>query len=139
MDFDIPAEKSASWKLKLLPVIAVTGMCVFIFFNEPTQFSLFPPCMLHEMTGLHCPGCGGTRAMHALLHGRIAESFAKNPLLFVALPPLGLFWAGWIMGRPVSKRLSSFCDTHRNRISIGILIAVVAFTVLRNLPWAPFN
>ncbi|MBQ2106068.1 MAG: DUF2752 domain-containing protein, partial [Lachnospiraceae bacterium] len=27
------------------------------------------PCVVQELTGLYCPGCGGTRALKALLKG----------------------------------------------------------------------
>ena len=30
------------------------------------------PCLFHLVTGAYCPGCGGTRALLALLHGRLA-------------------------------------------------------------------
>ena len=36
-------------------------------------------------TGLYCPGCGSTRALYALLHGRPGEALAMNPLLLVVL------------------------------------------------------
>lgn len=33
----------------------------------PTWFQM--PCLFQMMTGLYCPGCGGTRAVRALLSG----------------------------------------------------------------------
>lgn len=42
---------------------------------------VLPPCSLHAMTGLYCPGCGGTRACYALLQGHILDSFLAHPLV----------------------------------------------------------
>jgi hypothetical protein len=39
------------------------------------------PCLFYLMTGYYCPGCGGTRAMNALLHGRLLKAFAYHPLV----------------------------------------------------------
>lgn len=39
----------------------------------------FPPCLLHSLTGLYCPGCGGTRACRLLLSGHIFQSFLYHP------------------------------------------------------------
>ena len=39
------------------------------------------PCLFHLMTGLYCPGCGGTRAVRALLRGDLAMSFQYHPLV----------------------------------------------------------
>ena len=35
-----------------------------------------------------CPLCGGLRAAHALLHGRVLDAVALNPFLFAS----GLAW-----------------------------------------------
>lgn len=44
------------------------------------------PCVFHTWTGLYCPGCGGTRAVKALLMGRPMLSFLYHPLvLYCAL------------------------------------------------------
>lgn len=39
------------------------------------------PCLFHAMTGLYCPGCGGTRAFRYLLQGDWLESFRYHPLM----------------------------------------------------------
>lgn len=37
------------------------------------------PCNIYRLTGWYCLGCGGTRAVKALLHGRIISSFLYHP------------------------------------------------------------
>ena len=38
------------------------------------------PCLFHMITGLYCPGCGGTRAALALLRGQVVKSLLYNPI-----------------------------------------------------------
>lgn len=40
-----------------------------------------PPCIFHYITGLYCPGCGGTRAVIALLSGKVFLSFILHPIV----------------------------------------------------------
>ena len=42
---------------------------------------ILPPCSLHTMTGLYCPGCGGTRACYALMQGQVLKSVLAHPLV----------------------------------------------------------
>ena len=37
------------------------------------------PCMFKTVTGLWCPGCGGTRALKQLLKGNLWQSFIDYP------------------------------------------------------------
>ena len=39
------------------------------------------PCLFQMMTGLYCPGCGGTRAVRALLSGHPVLSFLYHPVV----------------------------------------------------------
>ena len=39
------------------------------------------PCLFNELTGFYCPGCGGTRAVLALLSGYPVLSFLYHPLV----------------------------------------------------------
>jgi hypothetical protein len=38
-------------------------------------------CLFHAVTGMPCPGCGGTRALTAFAQLDLAAAFAWNPLI----------------------------------------------------------
>jgi len=51
-----------------------------------TKFNLgdiVPPCNLRTLTGFYCPGCGGTRAVLALIHGHPIRSFLYHPIVLI--------------------------------------------------------
>ena len=54
-----------------------------LFYNigwiHPTHW--LPPCLFHFVTGLPCPGCGGTRAFVSLLKGDLIHSFLYHPVV----------------------------------------------------------
>ena len=107
-----------------------------MYVAAPTPDSYFPRCLFHMLTGLHCPGCGSTRCLHALVHGDLPQAVAYNPALLLALPFLTV-WAlragyeAWT-GRVVrAARLPSWC-------LYTLAGLVVAFWLLRNIPADPF-
>ena len=59
---------------------------VILYRFDPTTAGFYPPCLFHALTGLQCPGCGTTRALHHLLHGDVAGAFRLNAMLFVVVP-----------------------------------------------------
>lgn len=42
-----------------------------------------PVCRFHELTGLPCATCGGTRAVLGLLHGEFFQALRWNPLVIL--------------------------------------------------------
>src|SRR5882672_8584856 len=85
---------TVNWKRK----VEWGGVCfalisgAMLFFFPPQQYHFFyPQCFLYRWTGLQCPGCGGLRATHQLLHGNIVEAFRLNAF-FVSALPLGIVW-----------------------------------------------
>lgn len=54
-----------------------------IFYNlgwiRPTEW--LPPCLFRFVTGLPCPGCGGTRAFAAILRGDLIHAFFYHPVV----------------------------------------------------------
>lgn len=59
------------------------------------------PCALHYLTGFYCPGCGGTRAVKALLQGDILKSILYHPVVFPGVLLYLLF-----MGTQTVERIS---------------------------------
>jgi hypothetical protein len=123
--------------LLLLAALAVPAGLFLLYRFAPTADSFYPRCLFHTVTGLHCPGCGTTRCLHALLHGQLRQAAAYNALTLLALPFL-LFWAArwglaFLRGVPLHHRpLPRWAY-------VALVGAVLAFWVLRNLSFPPFN
>ena len=43
------------------------------------------PCGIHMVFHVYCPGCGGTRALTALLQGKILDSLGYNPMIILGI------------------------------------------------------
>jgi hypothetical protein len=67
------------------PVVAALGAGVLLRF-PPALSRFYPRCPVYEIFHLQCPGCGATRALAALLHGRFAEALHLNALFTLLLP-----------------------------------------------------
>lgn len=120
-------------------VAAVGATVALIYYRfNPAESGFFPVCFFRKLTGLHCPGCGAQRALHALLHGRFGEAFRNNALLMLALPYLTL---GFVLD------MRNFLRGHgtmpaayrRYEVIIGIFVLICLFWILRNVPGEPFS
>ena len=116
---------------------AALAGCVVVGVVDPNTTHILPQCAFKAMTGLDCPGCGMTRGLHALLHGDLLRAVSHNVLLVVIIAT-GAVWFGWNL---LARRLGrpTLHLRYRRNAWIAIGLAVVAFWVLRNLPWAPFD
>ncbi len=89
-------------------VLFAAGYAAVSLLRIPME-KLVPPCMLRTITGLYCPGCGGTRAVIALLHGDILYSLYCHPAV-----PYGAAMFAWFLFSNTVQRIS------RDRIHIGM-------------------
>lgn len=112
-------------------VLAVAGVCF------PAELSALvrevsPGCWFRRLTGISCPGCGGTRAAGALLRGDIAGAFRYNLLL-----PLGLLLLLLEYVRMFCVCFLRRADWRDNRSYVRLVVIfawlVPVWTVLRNL------
>ncbi|MFV0306200.1 MAG: DUF2752 domain-containing protein [Desertimonas sp.] len=88
-----------------------------------------PPCPIHALTGLDCPGCGSTRAMQSLIDGDIARAVSFNALAIVAAGPV-LMWCWWAAMR---RRPLPLVVSHRLAGTVWAIVVGV-YTIARNLP-----
>jgi hypothetical protein len=106
----------------LLSILAAAWSNIFNLNSWALLFS----CPFHALTGLHCPGCGATRALLELTQGHWAAAFHLNPLAICMMPPAaGLIF--WRRRHGIPSGL--WC---------GILVLAIAFGILRNIRAYPF-
>lgn len=118
--------------------LVAAGLLVLavLFVFDPAKSAIYPVCWFHQLTGLHCPGCGSLRALHHLTHGEVAAAFHSNPLLLVALFGAGLALVRRQFGPPRLHFGALVFARPATAWAIGAV--VILFTVLRNVPAPAF-
>jgi len=86
------------------------------------------------MTGLYCPGCGSTRALHRLLHGDIRDALHDNALFVLALPIVGAL----LLVRTIWPQPATAPRRRWGWVAL-VLFVVVMFGVIRNIRRPPFS
>ena len=119
---------------KIVLAVLAVAITAFYFFWNPGEIAFLPPCPFKQITSFYCPGCGGQRAFHQILHGNFEEAFNDNFLIFIFLPFLVLK----IIDEFNETTFSRFFLLNKNGIWI-FLGFLILFTIIRNLPFYPFN
>ena len=111
--------------------LLVAGAVILLRF-PPSRGSFYPQCPIYAALHLECPGCGGTRAVAALLRGHVIQALHFNALITLLLP----FAFGY--GIVCYRRLLRDKPYHWPQLSPVAIYAVatvaVLFAILRNLP-----
>ena len=133
-----PRSSTAARRTRWLLAGAPAAGCAYIAVADPnSSSSLYPQCPFKAMTGWDCPGCGITRAIHALLTGHPVRALDHN-VLVVTAAVLALVWfgVGWVRRRQGRPPLQL---RHPTAWAVALGVVVLAFWVLRNIPWGPFR
>ena len=117
-------------------MVLAAGFGVLYVVN-PMQAWYLPVCQFHALTGLHCPGCGMTRATYELLHGHFLAALHLNALFVLALPVT----AGVFAAREFAQRQGhKWKPVFQSPLALWILFSVIIlFGIARNIPVNPFT
>lgn len=125
-------QPSISWFVVV--VLATFAVLVLLLF-PPERYGFYPRCPVYTAFGVLCPGCGGTRAVAALLRGHIEDAIRLNALVTIAalLAIPGAALAAAARAR-LPKKMAHWCGSgwQQSVASVGLLAAVL-FTLWRNL------
>ena len=119
--------------------VAALALCRWwLLAHQSAIQGLSPGCYFRHLSGCYCPGCGGTRAFFALLKGQLAVSWRMNPLLLTGLAAGGGFGLSHGLERLSRGRIRLLQHFHLTPAAgCWLVAALIAFWILRNLPWWP--
>lgn len=119
------------------PLAAVAGTAIalgYLAAVDPNQPGHYPLCPTQALFGVDCPGCGLMRGTHDLITGDVAGALDHNILLLAVVPAVIVLWVRWLArawrGDTPAVTYAQF--HRRNTVLLGVLIAVLAFGVIRN-------
>lgn len=115
--------------IQFLLILFILGT-LYYFWGKYT--GLFLPCIIHEATGLYCPGCGITRMIVSLIQGDVKAAPHYNTALFFLLPILAVILIFQMI--QYIKKGKIKISAALNVFLILTIIILVLFGILRNLP-----
>lgn len=110
-----------------LVLAALASATLALRFIDPGEARWLPFCLFHTLTGLHCIGCGTTRALHLLARGDLLGALHMNALAISSIP---------LLSYASARRIDL---GSRPRTLTAALAIAVAFAIARNIPSYPFE
>ncbi|MGA2283155.1 MAG: DUF2752 domain-containing protein [Candidatus Dormibacteria bacterium] len=121
------------------PTLAGAGgsalaLLAYLTVRDPHRPSAPLACPVKLATGLDCPGCGGLRVVHDLLHGDLDAAVHDNPFLLVCGPLLAA-----LVVRSRAGAAMPHNQVLAPRLAYGLAGSAAAWMVVRNLPRWPLK
>ena len=134
--WNLPGWLHQQWKTALL-ALALSPCVAALAVRDPADSGLFPPCPFLALTGLQCPGCGALRGLHQLLNGQLLAALDLNIVMVLALPFLAYSFLS-MLALDVTGHRPPTVFVRPAWIWL-LLIGIMLFWVLRNVPVYPFS
>jgi len=112
-------------------------LILLYFFVNPSETNYYPKCPLYVTTGIYCPGCGSQRATYELLHFHFLGVLKQNLLYILGIFILVYHLIVSLLNTVFNKKIYNYL--YHPKTPWILLIIILVFWVLRNLPYYPFN
>lgn len=110
------------YKLGKLVFVLLIVLIVVLKVTDLGILSLLPECSFYSVTGIICPGCGGTRSVKFLLQGDVIRSFLYHPFVLYCLCAYIVFIAYEFIKVHFKKFKKSFPVEVVCCIGVGVLL-----------------
>ena len=117
---------------------AIASVLTVLYFVNPSKGHGLIPCPLYVFTNFYCSGCGAARATHSLLHFEFYRAFRYNPAMVILIVPIAFYVLFGIFDfMKIGK--NSLNEILPQKLLIIIIILLMVFGILRNIPIVPFS
>ena len=117
-------------KVIIRDVILLIILIGYYFFNKYT--GIYIPCIIREITGYKCPGCGITHLVFYLLQLDFHKAFISNPLVFIYMPFILVYFI-YLDYLYIYDKKDKILKRIPNIIWIILIIITLLYGVIRNL------
>ena len=111
-------------------IAGLAAIVIFIIYGDRI-ISGGPGCMFNRVTGLYCPGCGGTRAFYYAVHLHFFKSILCHPIVMYALAAYFIFMINTLLVR-FTRRFGFEGYPVTVTIIIGVVV-ILGQWVIRNV------
>jgi hypothetical protein len=130
MSRDVKKEKTLEDELFYIGLAAMAGMFLGgVLYIRVLRYLLPPvPCFFQTFFGIYCPGCGGTRAVEALLHAHFLRAVWYHPFV----PYAAFLYIGFMVSNGLNKagvKAVRGWRYHNWYLYVGAAIIIVNFIV----------
>lgn len=125
--------------LLLIAILVPLALVVFYYeyYNPDNQLSI--QCGLYKMTGFLCPGCGGQRAFHHLLHGEIISALKHNAIFILGFPFLAYLYFACVKIYIFKDEKYHNSFVFSSSFGYSFIIILLVYFIIRNIPIWPFT
>src|SRR5205085_2465538 len=99
--------------------VGVYMLLPVVFILIPTYWleSRRPVCLIRNVFGVPCPGCGMIRAISYVCHGNFSKALYFNKLVVLVLPLLAYTWLRAVTASLATARVATtFCKCSRREM-----------------------
>lgn len=116
------------WLVCLLLFLVAGGIFLLDWFTPLSVASLRYSCWINRMSHLYCPGCGGTRAFFAWIHGHWLTSLYYHPVVGYFGILYFLFFLRGFLAYGMPGRFS-YMRFRLGYVYVGIAIILLQFLI----------
>lgn len=122
------------YKKRIIVILSFIGIILILitykYINK--KYNIGIPCVIHEITGLYCPGCGITRAIFYLLDLKPIEAIKSNILMFILSPFIIIYLINYIKIYLQNKNEDP-SKIFPKKLWYTLLVITIIFGIIRNI------
>ena len=110
---------------------------LFLIWLFPLGQPTVPECWFYRSWHVYCPGCGGTRAVAALLRGQLLQSLYYHPAVLFTVGSVTAYQCSQTIWRLRDRR--GWVLRYSDRWLLVLLMLLVLNCTVRNVLWFGFR
>ena len=128
-------KKISKKTVAIVLTIAIFSYLTYIFFVPPSDGGFHIKCLTKTLFNFNCMGCGLTRFVYFAMHGDFQTALQYNvlgPLLLIILAVIYFYFLRWAL-------FDKDFPEVRLWLVWAFLVFAVVYSILRNIPYEPFE